>query len=61
MVTMIDELFDRSYQAGRAELNAAMGNGLKQLSNAMANAFAVLNRIEYSAPWAAPAKRARHS
>ena len=56
---MIDEIFDRDYQAGRAELNAALGNGVSRLGHAIANAFAVLNRIEYSAPWAAPSKKAR--
>ena len=56
---MIDEIFDRNYQAGRDELNAALNAGFRRLSHAVSNAFAVLNRIEYSAPWAAPAKKAR--
>ena len=59
MVTMIDEIFDRSYQAGRAQLNAAVAGGLKRLGSAIGESFAVLNRIEYSAPWARPAKKAR--
>ena len=59
MVTMIDEIFDRSYQASRSELNAAIGRGMKRLGAAIGNSFAVLNRIEYSAPWARPAKKAR--
>jgi len=59
MVTMIDEIFDRNYQAGRTELNAAIGRGLVRLGNAVANAFAVLNRIEYDAPWTAKSKRVR--
>lgn len=59
MVTMIDEIFDRNYQAGRSELNAALTSGFARLGNAVANAFAVLNRIEYDAPWSAKAKRAR--
>ena len=49
---MIDESFDRYYQSGRAELNAAIGRGVARLGTAVANAFAVLNRIEYSQPWA---------
>ena len=49
---MIDEIFDRNYQSGRAELNAAIGRGVARLGTAVANAFAVLNRIEYSQPWA---------
>jgi hypothetical protein len=59
MVTMIDEIFDRSYQAGRAELNAAIGRGFSHLAHSIGEAFAVLNRIEYSAPWARPTKKAR--
>lgn len=52
MVTMIDEIHDRHYQAGRAELNAALMNGFARFRRAVSNAFSVLNRIEYSAPWA---------
>jgi len=59
MVTMIDEIFDRSYQAGRDQLNSAILGGLGRLGTAVGNAFAVLNRIEYDAPWTAKAKRAR--
>jgi len=56
---MMDEIFDRNYQAGRAELNASLINGLSRLRSAVNNAFAVLNRIEYSEPWAAKRKRSR--
>jgi hypothetical protein len=59
MVTMVDEIFDRHYQAGRNELNAAILGLAGRFGRAFANAFAVLNRIEYSAPWAAKAKRVR--
>jgi len=59
MVTMIDEFFDRSYRDGRAELNASLASGLSNVTNAVMNAFNVLNRIEYQAPWTAGAKRAR--
>jgi len=59
MVTMIDELFDRSYRDGRARLNTSLATGLSHLTNAVMNAFDVLNRIEYQAPWTARPKRAR--
>jgi hypothetical protein len=59
MVTMIDEIFDRNYQASRDQLNKAMLFGLSRLGTAVANAFAVLNRIEYDAPWTAKMKRVR--
>ncbi|MGE5562888.1 MAG: hypothetical protein ACM3ZV_06200 [Bacillota bacterium] len=56
---MIDEIFDRNYQAGRAELNGALLAGLTRLGRAVGNAFAVLHRIEYSEPWAARQRKAR--
>ena len=59
MVTMIDEIYDRNYQSGRAELNSALIAGLVRLGRAFGNAFAVLNRIEYSAPWSARPQKAR--
>ena len=59
MVTMVDELYDRHYREGRAELNAAITVMFGRLGKAVANAFNVLNRIEYSAPWTPKAKRAR--
>ena len=59
MVTMVDEIFDRHYQAGRTELNASILNAFSRLGQAFGNAFKVLNRIEYSAPWAVGSKRAR--
>ena len=58
MVTMIDEIFDRQYQAGRAELNASILPLFTKFGRAFGNAFKVLNRIEYSSPWASPRKRA---
>jgi len=59
MVTMIDDIFDRQYQAGRKELNASILQLLTTFGRAVGNAFNVLNRIEYSAPWRSPPKRAR--
>jgi hypothetical protein len=48
---MIDELFDRSYQSGRAGLNAGIVAAALSLGAAIRNAFVVLNRIEYQSPW----------
>jgi len=59
MVTMVDEIYDRHYREGRAELNAAILSVASRLGGAVRNAFEVLNRIEYSAPWIAQRKRAR--
>jgi hypothetical protein len=59
MVTMVDEIFDRHYREGRAELNSSIDRALKRLSNAITNVFNVLQRIEYDAPWAPSRRRAR--
>ena len=59
MVTMVDEIFDRHYQAGRNELNAWLLGAFARFSEAFGNAFKVLNRIEYSAPWAIKPRRVR--
>jgi hypothetical protein len=59
MITMIDEIFDRNYQHARMDLNAAIVSGLKHAGQAIGETFAVLNRIEYSAPWAPRGKQAR--
>jgi hypothetical protein len=51
MVTMIDELYDRHYRESRAELNSALAGAFARLLSSVGNAFEVLNRIEYAAPW----------
>lgn len=59
MITMLDEIFDRDYQVGRDALSASVANSVSRLGQAVHNAFQVLNRIEYQAPWTAKSKRAR--
>lgn len=56
---MIDDLFDRDYQAGRHALNGEIANAAARFASAFANAFTVLNRIEYSAPWSSKQRHAR--
>ncbi|HEX4800716.1 MAG: hypothetical protein ACM3IG_09430 [Myxococcales bacterium] len=53
---MVDEIYDRHYQAARSEMNTAIAGAFGRLSKAVSNAFKVLNRIEYQAPWAAKAR-----
>ncbi len=57
---MIDETYDRNYLAARNDLNAAITRGFGRLGHAMANAFQVLNRIEYESPWASTSERPLH-
>ena len=56
---MVDEIFDRHYQAGRNELNKTLAAALGRFGHAISDAFEVLVRIEYQAPWSAKTKRAR--
>jgi hypothetical protein len=61
MVTMIDEIFDRSYQAARADINAGTANALSGIGQTIGESLKVLHRIEWSAPWAPPKKRVRRA
>ena len=56
---MIDEIFDRQYQAGRDALNASIASAFARFSQAFGNAFHVLNKIEYEAPWKARSEPTR--
>ena len=58
---MIDEIFDRSYQAGRSELNAAVVSGFRTIGKSIRNAFEVLARIEYESPWLERKRSRRHA
>lgn len=59
MVTMVDEIFDRQYQAGRKELHAAIADAVARFGQSVGKAFEVLVKIEYQSPWTAKTKRAR--
>jgi hypothetical protein len=59
MVTMVDEIFDRQYQAGRDRLNASLIGAFGRFGHAVHDAFEVLVGIEYQAPWSAKPKKAR--
>ncbi len=60
MFTMVDEIFDRGYQDGRAELHAGLDRAFAGIGRAVADTFAVLHRIEWSAPWR-PSDDAHHA
>jgi len=58
---MVDELFDRDYQAARANLNLGLASAFSHVARAMGESFKVLHRIEWSAPWAPSEKTARRA
>jgi len=59
MVTMVDELYDRQYQAGRQQLHASIADALGRFGHAVSNAFEVLVKIEYQSPWTSKPRRVR--
>ena len=58
---MVDEIYDRAYQSSRNELHLAIAQAIGRSSGAVRNAFAVLNRIEYAAPWAHKQRKAKRA
>ncbi len=56
MFTMIDEIYDRAYQAGRADLHNGVDTLFRTVREAVAPALSVLHHLEWDAPWRAPAK-----
>jgi hypothetical protein len=53
---MVDEIFDRTYQAGRADLHSGIERSLASLGSTLAEGFKRLNRIQWAAPWARSGK-----
>lgn len=53
---MQDEIFDRTYQAGRAELNAGIDRALAAVGRTIGDSLKALHRIEWDAPWAVKTK-----
>ena len=56
---MVDEIFDRGYQAARTELNASLSQAFSQLGHTIGDGLKALHQLEWAAPWAAPKKPAR--
>ena len=58
---MNDEIFDRAYQNGRADLNAGIDRLFRRIGRAAGDAFNVLRRIEFDAPWKATRRKPRRA
>ena len=58
---MIDEIFDRTYQNGRADLNAGLDRIFRRIGRTAGNAFHVLSRIEFDAPWKESPRKPRRA
>lgn len=48
---MVDEIFDRTYQQGREEMNAGLDRGLAAVGREFRRTLDTLHRIQWSAPW----------
>ncbi len=53
---MQDEIFDRQYQAGRAELNDGLDRAFVGIARTIGDGLKALHRLEWDAPWAAKSK-----
>ena len=58
---MMDEHFDRNYQAGRAELNVGLASLFDGIAHTLSDSFRTLHRIEWNAPWNAADKTRKSS
>ena len=53
---MIDEIYDRGYQAGRADLHAGIDRLVHKIGNAIGPGLAAIHHFEWDAPWQTKAK-----
>ena len=53
---MVDEFFDRGYQAGRAELNAGLDRLFDKVGTELGKSLSAIHRFEWSSPWASKSK-----
>ena len=51
MITMVDEIYDRTFQAGRAELNAGIRALARGIRDTLAPALSAIHHFEWDAPW----------
>ena len=49
---MIDEIFDRNYQQGRAQLNDGIDRLFALIGRELGKSMNALHRSEWNAPWA---------
>ena len=51
MIAMVDEIYDRDFQLGRAALNKGLIALAQGLRNALAPALSAVHHFEWDAPW----------
>lgn len=50
---MVDEIYDRAYQNGRAELHAGIDRLFATIGREFGKSLKAIHRFEWNAPWAA--------
>ena len=55
---MQDEIYDRYYQAGRADLHAGLDRGFDAIGRFVAGTFNAIHDVQFAAPWK---RQARHA
>ena len=53
---MHDQIYDRDYQAGRAELHAGIDRLVLRLGRTLGATFDAIHAIQFAAPWGQPAR-----
>ena len=48
---MIDEIYDRGYQAGRVELHDGIDRLVKKVGSGLSATFRAIQRAQFDAPW----------
>lgn len=58
MITMIDQNYDRDYQAARETMNTQAYSALGAIAQELGRSLKALHRIEWGAPWAGKSHKA---
>jgi hypothetical protein len=61
MKTMVDEIYDRHYQAGRQALNDGLDRLFARIGSELGKSLTALHRVEWDAPWARNKRRGKRS
>ncbi len=59
MVTMVDEIYDRMYQEGRADLQRHVGRLFGSVASELGKSLKAMHSLEWTAPWAAKARASK--
>lgn len=56
---MVDEIYERTYQQGRSELNDGIDRAISRAAAAVGTTFQVMQAINFASPWAPRSPRVR--